>query len=210
MRAWRGIARALALASGVFMAATASGEESFAAVVRGLQDELTASMKQGDSWDYERRFSELEPVVEGSHHFGLIARVVAGPFWSDFTEEEKTGLANALSRLAVANLASGFDNHDGQRFEILETRALRRGQFLVRTVLRRGGRGDVSFDYILADADGTPGIINVVVDGVSDLALKRAEYQEVLAERGVDGLMSEIGKQIDEMGGVPGESHPVE
>ncbi len=180
-----------------------AGDEPRVAVVRELQDGLIESMKQGDSRGYEQRFAELAPVVEDSHHFGLIARVVAGRFWNDFTAEEKAAFERILFHLAVANLTSNFDNYHDQRFEMVEARGLRRGQFLVRTELRRKEREDVRFDYILADVDGTPGIINVVVDGVSDLALKRAEYQSVLEKRGFPGLMNEIRKQIDEMGGAP-------
>ena len=42
----------------------------------------------------------------------------------------------------------------------------------------------------------TPGlIINMVADGVSDLAPKRAEYQRVFASGGIEGLIAELEKQ---------------
>ena len=43
-------------------------------------------------------------------------------------------------------------------------------------------------------------IINIVADGVSDLALKRAEYQRVFASGGIDGLVAELEQQTRALG----------
>jgi phospholipid transport system substrate-binding protein len=44
-------------------------------------------------------------------------------------------------------------------------------------------------------------IINIVADGVSDLALKRAEYQRLFASGGIEGLIAEIERQTDRLEG---------
>jgi hypothetical protein len=41
--------------------------------------------------------------------------------------------------------------------------------------------------------------MNIVVDGVSDLALKRAEHQRVFASGGIWGLIAEIQKQTERL-----------
>ena len=43
-------------------------------------------------------------------------------------------------------------------------------------------------------------IINIVADGVSDLALKRAEYQRVFASGGIEGLVAELEQQTAALG----------
>jgi phospholipid transport system substrate-binding protein len=51
----------------------------------------------------------------------------------------------------------------------------------------------VNFDYILdQDKNGEWKIINIMADGVSDLALKRAHYTDVIKVKGVDALIAEI------------------
>ena len=42
-------------------------------------------------------------------------------------------------------------------------------------------------------------IINVVADGVSDLALRRAEYSQVLKKQGFDGLIRRLDGQIADL-----------
>ena len=63
----------------------------------------------------------------------------------------------------------------------------------------RAGQADVSLEYLLQqDAMGWR-IINIVADGVSDLALKRAEYQRVFASGGIDGLVAELEQQSERL-----------
>jgi phospholipid transport system substrate-binding protein len=40
-------------------------------------------------------------------------------------------------------------------------------------------------------------IINIIANGVSDLALKRSEYTAILQRDGFDALISQINEKID-------------
>ena len=51
------------------------------------------------------------------------------------------------------------------------------GRAQVQTAIVRPGEADIPLEYLLQQKDGAWRIINIVADGVSDLALKRAEYQ---------------------------------
>jgi phospholipid transport system substrate-binding protein len=41
--------------------------------------------------------------------------------------------------------------------------------------------------------------VNIVADGVSDLALKRAEYQRLFASGGIEGLIAELEQQTERL-----------
>jgi phospholipid transport system substrate-binding protein len=69
------------------------------------------------------------------------------------------------------------------------------GRVQVSTAVKRADQPDVSLEYLLQQDEQGWRIINVVADGVSDLALKRAEYQRVFAAGGIDGLIAEIEDQ---------------
>ena len=61
---------------------------------------------------------------------------------------------------------------------------------------------DLTLSYTLKNsgsAENSPEgwmIVNVIADGVSDLALRRAEYSRVLKNKGFDGLLDHIDGQI--------------
>jgi phospholipid transport system substrate-binding protein len=65
----------------------------------------------------------------------------------------------------------------------------------IHTAIARPGDKDVTLDYLLQRKDGAWRIINIVADGVSDLALKRAEYQRVLAGGSIDDLIEYVDEQ---------------
>ena len=56
---------------------------------------------------------------------------------------------------------------------------------------------DVSMDYLLKKKGDNWRIINIITNGVSDLALKRSEYVAVLKKSGFDVLLAEISVKIE-------------
>ena len=54
---------------------------------------------------------------------------------------------------------------------------------------------DVPLEYLLQEGPDGWRIINIVADGVSDLALKRAEYQRVFSSGGIEALIAELEEQ---------------
>ena len=91
---------------------------------------------------------------------------------------------------STATYADRFDQYDGERFEIIENQPLPRGRMLVRCQFIKADKGVISFDYVLHQQNEQWRIINIVVDGVSDLALKRAEYNAILQQEGISSLIN--------------------
>ena len=71
----------------------------------------------------------------------------------------------------------------------------------VRTVIARPGKPEVRIDYLLHERDGALRIINVVAQGVSDLALKRAEYGAVIEREGFAVLLEKLQAQTARLAG---------
>jgi phospholipid transport system substrate-binding protein len=75
------------------------------------------------------------------------------------------------------------------------------GRVQVTTAIKRESQPDVTLEYLLQPDGDDWKIINIVADGVSDLALKRAEYQRVFASGGIEGLIAELEQQTERLGG---------
>lgn len=169
------------------------------AVVETLQDALIEAMKQGDTLGYEGRYRLVEPVVRETHDLEAIARVAVGRYWREFTPAQRARLIEAFGRQSFATYAARFDEYGGQHFEITGHKPMRRGQILVESRLVKGNGERVSFNYILRDGQDSWRIINIIVDGVSDLALKRAEYTAILESDGFDALIAKIEEKVAEL-----------
>ncbi|GGY01686.1 toluene tolerance protein [Litchfieldella qijiaojingensis] len=168
-------------------------------IVSDLHEALIESMKAGSEISYEERYEQLQPVIERTHHFPYIARFVLGRYASRLEREEQQQFLEVFRRLSVATYASRFDNYNGERFQHVSSREVSPGRMVVRTVLVTSKGTRVQLDYLLLRRDDRWAIVNVLADGVSDLALRRSEYAWLLQNEGFMALLEELHRQIDDL-----------
>ncbi len=177
--------------------ADASEIESASKVVQDFQSELITVMQQGDKLNFEQRFEVLKPAVLQSHDLTKITRIVVSKEWGALTTEQKKALINKFSTLSIASYAHYFKSFSGESFKLESAKQLSPGQIYVHTFLILPEEKDVSMDYLLKKTGDDWRIINIITNGVSDLALKRSEYVAVLQKSGFDVLLAEMSVKIE-------------
>ena len=165
-------------------------------VVENLHTNLLSAMKDGDTIGYKGRYERLSPVIRSSFDLVSIARVAVGRYWESFNDEQKVKFVETFSKLSIATYARNFDAYSGERFKVISEKEQGGSQILVRTELTKSDGGKVQLDYILHRVNNQWRIINVIADGVSDLALKRADYSSFLKNRGFEALLSRLNEKI--------------
>ncbi|MBI3737192.1 ABC transporter substrate-binding protein [Candidatus Sumerlaeota bacterium] len=178
-------------------------KESPSAVVARVQAALIEAMKSGDKAGFQERFDKLAPVMKSTHAFGSIARVALGKNWKQLTAAQQTAFTDSFTTLGIATYAANFKEHHGEEFKIQGEKPMERGQVYVRSTLTKGDGGEVKFDYVMDAKEGKWMIINIIADGVSDLALKRAEYESVISKEGFDALHKSLLQKIEDLKGAP-------
>ncbi len=165
-------------------------------IVIRLHAALLAAMKNAHTLGYKGRYANLAPVVRESYDLSRVVRVAAGSYWRGLNHEQKVLFFHTFSRLVIATYAHRFDGYSGERFKNISERPLGRGNVVVRTVLVKHNGGLVHLDYVLHRRKGMWRIINVIAEGVSDLALKRVEYTTVLRNQGFEALMAKLKAKV--------------
>lgn len=166
-------------------------------VVDEFQSELLAVMKQGKALGFKGRYDKLDPAVRKSHDLPKIARIVVGKQWEELSAEQQTKLETVFSQLSISAYAHNFKDYSGESFTFVSEEETGRGGVVIHTDLHIPGEKDVKFDYMMKKKDDGWRIINIIADGVSDLALKRSEYTSVLSKDGFDTLIAKITEKID-------------
>jgi phospholipid transport system substrate-binding protein len=180
--------------------AAAAATDSPGATVASLQQALVAASRARSNATVEERYRALEPVIVATHDLPYIAEFALRRQWGSLTEAERQRFVAAFQRLSVMTYAARFGNVAADAFRPLEAGAPdANGRVQVTTAIRREGQPDVSLEYLLQQDGEHWTIINIVADGVSDLALKRAEYQRVFASGGIAGLIAEIEQQTQRL-----------
>jgi phospholipid transport system substrate-binding protein len=174
--------------------ATDTPEATVASLQRGL---IAAS--QAHPASVGDRYRELEPTIEQTHNLPYIAEFALRKQWPTLAEGDRQRFVAAFEKLSVMTYASRFKNVTANTFKSGAPGSVESGRAHVLTAIARQGQPDVSLDYMLEQKDGAWRIINIIADGVSDLALKRAEYQRILASGSIDDLIREIETQTSRL-----------
>lgn len=162
-----------------------------------FQDELIRVMQQGETLGFQGRYQKLETAIVESHDLTKIARIVVGREWKKISAEQKATLVNVFRRLSISAYAYNFKAYSGESFKFLSEDKTARGGMIIHTLFVLPDDKDVKFDYMLKKKGNDWRIINIIANGVSDLALKRSEYTSVLKREGFDALIAKINKKID-------------
>ncbi len=201
----RVFAKHLIVACAVLAATARAGEPEIAtdspvATVQSLQRGLIDVAQQSPQATVDERYQALEPLIVGTHDLPYIAEFVLRRQWPMLGEADRARFIATFRRLSVMTYAARFANVGPETFRaVASADATESGRAQVTTGIARAGGTDVPMEYLLQQGSGGWRIINIVADGVSDLALKRAEYQRILATGSLDTLIAELEAQTERL-----------
>jgi phospholipid transport system substrate-binding protein len=159
-------------------------------VVKGLNTALLAVMQDAERLGYQGRYEKLAGVIESTHDLEYIARFSVGKKnWKAINDNGQKKFVDAFSEYCIAAYSSRFDGYAGEGFRVTGAQPAKRGRIQVNSVLEIPGEEAVDFVYLLQPGEEKPRIVNIIVGGVSDLALKRAEFKTIIANEGFAALL---------------------
>jgi phospholipid transport system substrate-binding protein len=128
----------------------------------------------------------------------FISRAVLGKHWDSLKDEQRSRFVQAFTQQSIATYAANFDSYSGERFKMIPEKQVDGGRILVQSQLIKSDGGQVQLDYLLHRAGGQWRIVNIIAEGVSDLALKRADYSAFLKSNGFEALLKKLNEKIQQ------------
>jgi phospholipid transport system substrate-binding protein len=153
-------------------------------------------MKGGHAMGYEGRYKLLAPVILESYDIPYIAQLTLGSYWSTLSEAQRDQFIQVLQQYSIANYAAEFDSYNGGSFQTQSQQSAQPGIDSVSSTFTSGSGKQHQFNYLLRQTPKGWRIINVIVDGVSDLSLKRSQYAYVMKTDGFDALIRKLEESI--------------
>ncbi len=175
-----------------------AGNQGATGIVEKLHSTLLAVMKDGEKIGYQGRYGRLEPVIKSSFDMPFISRTVLGKYWESLNKEQRSQFVEAFTRLSIATYAANFDSYSGEQFKMVPERETDGGRILVQSTLVKSDGGQVQLDYLLHRTGEQWRIVNIIAEGVSDLALKRADYSAFLKSKGFNALLKKLNDKVDQ------------
>ena len=168
--------------------AAAPAAESPRAVIEATTSAVIAVLAdKGLSTEVKR--SRVEEILYARVDFDVLSHLVLARGWQQLSEEQRGEFQRELKQNISATYGRNVESYKDERVTIVDDRQEARGDWTVRTKIVSHGPDDVSVDYRLRETDGTWKIIDVVVEGVSLVSNYRSQFQEIMANGGIDRLL---------------------
>lgn len=194
---------AILLSASVFASAViprnARAAERAVIEVKTLSASLLKSMQAGRSESMTERYKDLKPVIEEAFALPLMTQLSVGPNWVKFQPRQQQALVQAFSRFTVANYAHNFRSFDGEKFQV-DDRVVRRGpEEVVRAQIIPSNDAPANLLYLMEKVEGSWRIVDVYYNGISQLALHRADFASAVGQGGAAALIAHLNKVSDDL-----------
>jgi phospholipid transport system substrate-binding protein len=155
------------------------------------------SDKQLAAGDRQRALKLAEEKILPHVDFEEATRLALGRGWAKASPEQKKQLTTEFKNMLVRTYSNAISAYEGQQMKVLpvrmkpgDTEATVHNQFT-----RPGNPKPVLIDYSMRKADGGWKIYDIVVEGVSLVLTYRSEFDAVVKQDGIDGLIKRLAQK---------------
>ena len=106
----------------------------------------------------------------------------------------------AFRRMSITTLATLFDGYSGEIFKVIQEADGPSRTRIVQTVLVKGDKSKVDILYVCRKFKVGWRMIDVILDnGISELKVRRSEYNFILKKGGLPALIGLLNSKADEL-----------
>jgi phospholipid transport system substrate-binding protein len=166
--------------------------------IRTFYDQLSVTMKQGESLGFAGRRDRLQSAVRRAFDLPSMTRLAVGPRWQALSPQQQSELINAFGDYSAATYATRFTHDSGLRFEVSANTTQTGFGTVVHTKLVRPDEDPVQLDYLMrSDATGWR-IEDIYLSGsISELATRRSEFSSVMDRGGAPALVEALRRKAN-------------
>ena len=173
-----------------------AGQSGAKAVVAKFNAALLESMKRADELSFSGRYALLEPFIKNIFALSFMAEKSVGRYWKTLKEKQKMLLVETYTGWSITRYAKNFDGYSGEEFEVISETGPFRGTVTVISRLIVPDDETIDFYYKLRKIKNNWQIVDIQIEGVSQLALTRSQCLSVIKDKGFDTLISSLQKKI--------------
>lgn len=184
----------------VIIAAAGAGTPAWAAAGDaaarlGQYDDAVIAIMKG-KLPLAQRITRFEPLVKSYYDMPMIASLVVGPAWAGASAADRQAAIAALTHHSAVTLARNFDKFDGQRFVIDPATQVRGASQIVKLTIQGRSSSNELLYRMTRGSDGQWEIVDVVAQGVSQLAVQRSDLASTIKSGGAAALATRLA-QLD-------------
>jgi len=182
----------------LFTSGSFAQETSPEQLVQKITNEVLEAVK-GDkqlaAGDKQKAVKLAEEKVLPYIDFEEATRLAVGRAWAKATPEQKKKLVAEFRNMLVRTYSNAIGEYQGQNLKVLPSRGKQDPQdTTVRTQFVRPGAPPLPIDFQMRN-DGGWKVYDIAVEGVSLVLTYRSEFDAVMKQEGIDGLIKRLAQK---------------
>jgi phospholipid transport system substrate-binding protein len=168
-------------------------------LVKRVTDDVLAAVKsdkQLAAGDKQKALKLAEEKVLPHIDFEEATRLAVGRSWREASPEQRKKLTDEFRRMLVRTYSSAISAYEGQTMKVQPVRMKPDDTDVTvhNQYIRPGGK-PVQLDYQMRKTPGGWKIYDIIVEGVSLVLTYRSEFDAVVRQQGVDGLIKRLAEK---------------
>jgi phospholipid transport system substrate-binding protein len=183
-----------------FTLAAKAQEQSPEQLVQKLTDDILAAVKsdkQLAAGDKQKAMKLAEEKVLPYIDFEESTRLAVGRAWAQATPEQKKRLVSEFRNMLVRTYSNAIEGYQGQTLKVLPSRGKQeaKDEATVRTQFVRAGGKPLPIEFQMRKAGPQWKVYDITVEGVSLVLTYRSEFDAVVKQEGIDGLIKRLSEK---------------
>jgi len=182
-----------------FAAASVAQELGPEELVRKVTTEVLQAIqsdKQLQAGDRKKALALAEQKILPLVDFREAARLAVGRAWNTATPEQQERITSEFRTLLVRIYSNAIGVYRGQTMRVQPVKAAPDAtQVTVRNQYVSPGRPPTSVEYAMHKTPTGWKIYDITVEGVSLVLTYRGEFEQVVREGGIEGLIKRLGER---------------
>ena len=166
-------------------------------VIGRFNEHLLEIMQNAKPLGYTGRQKIMTSAVAETYDIPAMTRSILGSASNNLPPDDLGRIVDAFGRFTVSTYAAQFDGFDGERFDVSPSRPSAKGLTMVPTKLVPRSGDPVEIDYLMREDKDAWRIVDVLLDGtVSQVAMRRSEFNTTFRNSGAEGLVSLMNDKV--------------
>ena len=206
------MSKVLAFIGALALALSAWAQQDLAPdqLVQTITDDVLAAIKsdkQLAAGDRQKAMKLAEEKVLPYIDFEQATRLAVGRAWREATPEQRKRLVGEFRNMLVRTYSNAIETYQGQTLKVLPARGKQDAEeTVVRTQFVRAGGQPLPIDFAMRKTDQGWKVFDITVEGVSLVLTYRSEFDAVVKQEGIDGLIKRLASKNIPAAGVGGSA----
>jgi phospholipid transport system substrate-binding protein len=142
------------------------------------------------------REAKIRDLLRKNFDLETIGRFVLSKHWRQATPDQQADYLSLFSEFVLRTYARRLGGYGNEQFKITSAKPLGQRDALVTTEISRQAGPPIAAGWRVRETDNSYKIIDVMVEGVSMAATQRSEFETIVRDQGLVGLIEILRAKV--------------